>query len=74
MNVCHHLHHTLTHSPTRSLQGEGFSYEVPTRSATNQLYIAELDRIVLSDKVGGHKGKRAESRRTRKHTHVNTHT
>ncbi len=33
------------------LRGEGFSYHVPTRSATNQLYIAELDRIVLSDKV-----------------------
>lgn len=33
------------------LRGEGFSYQVPTRSATNQLYIAELDRIVLSDKV-----------------------
>jgi hypothetical protein len=32
-------------------QGEGFTYEVPTRSATNQLYIAELDRIVLSDKA-----------------------
>lgn len=32
-------------------QGEGFTYEVPTRSAINQLYIAELDRIVLSDKV-----------------------
>lgn len=33
------------------VKGEGFSFEVPTRSATNQLYIAELDRIVLSDKV-----------------------
>ncbi len=32
-------------------QGQGFTYEVPTRTATNQLYIHELDRIVLSDKA-----------------------
>jgi meiotic recombination protein SPO11 len=33
-------------------QGRAFSYQVPTRSANNQLYIPELDRIVLSEKMG----------------------
>jgi meiotic recombination protein SPO11 len=31
--------------------GEGFRYVVPTRSAGNQMYVEELDRIVLKDKV-----------------------
>ena len=29
--------------------GEGFSYEVPSRAKGNQLYVQELDRIVLKD-------------------------
>jgi len=33
------------------LSGEGFHYEVPQRSGTNQLYVPELDRIVLKDKT-----------------------
>ena len=33
------------------LRGESFEYTVPTRSAANQLYVPELDRIVLADKV-----------------------
>lgn len=33
------------------LQGEGVSYVVPTRSAGNQLYVEEIDRIVLKDKT-----------------------
>ncbi|GLJ48885.1 hypothetical protein SUGI_1031080 [Cryptomeria japonica] len=37
---------------TRSiLAGHGFGYNVPSRSNTNQLYIPELDRIVLKDKT-----------------------
>ncbi|KMZ61007.1 Type II DNA topoisomerase VI subunit A 2 [Zostera marina] len=32
------------------LAGEGFSFSVPSRSATNQMYVPELDRIVLRDK------------------------
>lgn len=37
---------------TRSiLAGNGFKYVVPTRSAGNQLYVEELDRIVLKDKT-----------------------
>lgn len=33
------------------MKGDGFSYIVPTRSASNQLYVEELDRIVLKDKT-----------------------
>lgn len=33
------------------LKGEGLMYVVPTRSAGNQLYVEEIDRIVLKDKV-----------------------
>ncbi len=33
------------------LQGNGFGYDVPSRAKGNQLYVPELDRIVL--KVGG---------------------
>ena len=29
------------------LDGEGFSYDVPSRTSGNQIYIAELDRIAL---------------------------
>lgn len=32
------------------LSGHGFSFDVPSRSAANQLYVPELDRIVLKDK------------------------
>lgn len=31
------------------LQGNGFSYDVPSRAKSNQLYVPELDRIVLKD-------------------------
>ena len=33
------------------LSGEGFSYALPHRSKGNQLYVAELDRIVLKDSI-----------------------
>ncbi|KAI9071191.1 hypothetical protein K1719_046853 [Acacia pycnantha] len=43
---------SLVLSITRSiLSGQGFSFEVPSRSAANQLYVPELDRIVLKDKT-----------------------
>ncbi|XP_073281606.1 DNA topoisomerase 6 subunit A-like, partial [Primulina huaijiensis] len=38
---------SLAHS---ILSGNGFSFSVPSRSAANQLYVPELDRIVLKDK------------------------
>ena len=31
------------------LSGEGFSYGIPSRAKGNQMYVAELDRIVLKD-------------------------
>eukprot|EP00803_Ostreobium_quekettii_P006159 evm.model.scf_955.6 EVM.evm.TU.scf_955.6 scf_955:34709-40779(+) len=31
------------------LDGEGFAFDVPSRAKTNQLYVPELDRIVLKD-------------------------
>lgn len=38
---------SLAHS---ILAGSGFSFSVPSRAAANQLYVPELDRIVLKDK------------------------
>lgn len=39
-------------SVARSIMaGHGFSYAVPVRSASNQRYVEELDRIVLKDRV-----------------------
>ncbi|KAL4359938.1 hypothetical protein AHAS_Ahas08G0127400 [Arachis hypogaea] len=32
------------------LSGNGFAFDVPSRAATNQFYVPELDRIVLKDK------------------------
>ena len=31
------------------LNGEGFSYGIPSRAKGNQMYVPELDRIVLKD-------------------------
>lgn len=33
------------------LGGRGFSYAIPSRAKGNQLYVRELDRIVLKDSV-----------------------
>ena len=33
------------------IAGEGYTYTVPTRASSNQIYIPELDRLVLADKV-----------------------
>ncbi|KAK9914800.1 hypothetical protein WJX75_000737 [Coccomyxa subellipsoidea] len=33
------------------LRGEGFSYDIPSRAKGNQLYVPELDRIVLKDSM-----------------------
>jgi meiotic recombination protein SPO11 len=32
------------------LDGHGFAFDVPSRNVGNQLYVPELDRIVLKDK------------------------
>mmetsp|Transcript_18099 Transcript_18099/g.31020 ORF Transcript_18099/g.31020 Transcript_18099/m.31020 type:complete len:438 (-) Transcript_18099:559-1872(-) len=34
------------------MQEQGFEYEVPSRTKTNQVYVPELDRIVLKDMAG----------------------
>jgi DNA topoisomerase VI, subunit A len=34
------------------LQKKGFALEIPSRSASNQIYVPELDRIVLGEKRG----------------------
>ncbi|EFJ11873.1 hypothetical protein SELMODRAFT_125304 [Selaginella moellendorffii] len=42
----------LVLSVTKSiLQGQGLAYTVPSRTSANQLYVEELDRIVLKDKT-----------------------
>jgi meiotic recombination protein SPO11 len=41
----------LTAAAKTIVAGEGFRFVVPTRSASNQMYVEELDRIVLKDKV-----------------------
>uniref|UniRef100_A0A7S4B373 DNA topoisomerase (ATP-hydrolyzing) n=1 Tax=Chrysotila carterae TaxID=13221 RepID=A0A7S4B373_CHRCT len=33
------------------LKGEGFSYAMPSRAASNVMYVPDLDRVVLRDKV-----------------------
>eukprot|EP00850_Spirogloea_muscicola_P015166 SM000114S24129 [mRNA] locus=s114:137359:139492:- [translate_table: standard] len=33
------------------LNGSGFGFDVPSRTTTNQMYVPELDRIVLKDKT-----------------------
>ena len=38
----------ITHS---ILSGNGFGFQVPSRASSNQLYVPELDRIVLKDKT-----------------------
>ena len=39
----------IIHVALSILQGEGFSYSIPSRTKGNQLYVPELDRIVLKD-------------------------
>lgn len=34
------------------LQKKGFSLEIPSRASSNQIYVPELDRIVLGEKRG----------------------
>ena len=33
------------------MRGEGFSYTMPSRASSNMIYVPELDRLVLRDKV-----------------------
>lgn len=45
------IERVLASIATSIFGGDGFKYVVPTRSASNQMYVEELDRIVLKDKV-----------------------
>lgn len=45
------IERTLAATARSVLKGGGVSYVVPTRSAGNQLYVEEIDRIVLKDKT-----------------------
>ncbi|ERM95711.1 DNA topoisomerase 6 subunit A [Amborella trichopoda] len=44
------IEHTILSIAASILAGNGFSYQVPSRNNSNQLYVPELDRIVLKDK------------------------
>jgi len=41
----------VLHVARSILDGHGFAYAVPNRSSTNQMYVPELDRIVLKNKT-----------------------
>ena len=45
------IEHIVAEVARSILEGHGFAYAVPNRGASNQMYIAELDRIVLRDKL-----------------------
>lgn len=50
-DVQHRVEEALAVVVRSIMKGDGFRYVVPTRSASNQLYIEEIDRIVLKDKT-----------------------
>lgn len=50
-DVRRRLERALAEVARSIMNGDGFRYIVPTRSAGNQLYVEELDRIVLKDKT-----------------------
>ncbi|KAG1371613.1 DNA topoisomerase 6 subunit A3 [Cocos nucifera] len=49
-SVKHTIERAILDVARSILAGRGFSFDVPSRSASNQLYVPELDRIVLRDK------------------------
>eukprot|EP00466_Bigelowiella_natans_P017188 jgi/Bigna1/43146/e_gw1.73.16.1 len=46
-----HIEKVILETVNNILEGKGFSFTMPTRSSSNQLYVPELDRIVLKDKM-----------------------
>jgi meiotic recombination protein SPO11 len=50
-DVLTEIEKTILHIAKSILDGQGFGYSVPARSSANQLYVPELDRIVLKDKA-----------------------
>ncbi|DAZ98839.1 TPA: hypothetical protein N0F65_000995 [Lagenidium giganteum] len=51
MNVTAEIKRLVVQAVISIMNGDGFSFKVPTRSSSNQIYVPELDRIVLADKV-----------------------
>ena len=51
MEVSRLVERSLADIARTILKGDGFRYIVPSRSAGNQMYVEELDRIVLRDKT-----------------------
>ncbi|KAK1320213.1 DNA topoisomerase 6 subunit A [Acorus calamus] len=49
-SVRHAIEQTILTAAQSILSGRGFSFSVPSRASSNQLYVPELDRIVLRDK------------------------
>ncbi|KAJ4764157.1 DNA topoisomerase 6 subunit A [Rhynchospora pubera] len=48
--VVHSIERLILSVARSILSGQGFSFDVPSRASSNQLYVPELDRIVLLDK------------------------
>ena len=48
-SVLDEVESTIYQVAQQILNGEGFSYGIPSRSKGNQIYVPELDRIVLKD-------------------------
>ena len=42
-----HIESEMIKIASTILKGQGFTFEIPSRSSSNQLYVPELDRIVL---------------------------
>eukprot|EP00798_Chlamydomonas_sp_ICE-L_P011429 gene11429-17115_t len=51
-DVLDEIEAALYQAATSILQGEGFTYDIPSRSKINQMYVPELDRIVLKEQIG----------------------
>ena len=45
------IEHICLQAVATIMKGEGFSYTMPARTTSNHLYVPELDRLVLKDKM-----------------------
>jgi len=51
-NVANEIENIAIGLAQQIISGKGFTMEIPSRAAGNQIYVPELDRIVLGDKKG----------------------
>ena len=49
--VRENIEHICLQAVATIMKGEGFSYTMPARTTSNHLYVPELDRLVLKDKM-----------------------